>query len=92
MVQPGVSCSIVNESLKSQMAILQIHCYFLLKKCESSLQIAKVTPIFSAKITSVFVIVLLQILNNCNPTMSLILNNWALVVTSYSLIYCFHLQ
>ena len=37
---PGPSCSIlttslVNVSLKFQTLILQIHCYFLLKKCES---------------------------------------------------------
>ena len=36
---PGSSCSklttsLVNDSLKFQMAILQIHCYFLLIKCE----------------------------------------------------------
>ena len=39
----GPSCSkltmsLVNDSLKFQMAILQIHCYFLLKKCENPLQ------------------------------------------------------
>ena len=37
---PGASCSklkmsLVNDSLKFQMAILQIRCYFLLKKCEN---------------------------------------------------------
>ena len=36
---PGASCSklttsLVNVSLKFQTLILQIHCYFLLKKCE----------------------------------------------------------
>ena len=40
---PRPSCSklttsLVNDSLKFQMAILQIHCYFLLKKCENPLQ------------------------------------------------------
>ena len=30
--------SLVNDSLKFQMAILQIHCYFLLQKCENPLQ------------------------------------------------------
>ena len=41
---PGATCSkltmsLVNNSLKFQMAILQIHCYFfLLKKCENALQ------------------------------------------------------
>ena len=38
----GPSCSkltmsLVNDSLKFQMAILQIHCYFLCKKCENPL-------------------------------------------------------
>ena len=31
--------SLVNDSLKFQMAILQIHSYFLLKKCENPLLI-----------------------------------------------------
>ena len=30
--------SLVNVSLKFQTLILQIHCYFLLKKCENPLQ------------------------------------------------------
>ena len=39
----GASCSkltisLVNDSLKFQMALLQIHYYFLLKKCENPLQ------------------------------------------------------
>ena len=39
---PGASCSkltmlFVNDSIKFQMAILQIHCYFLLKECENFL-------------------------------------------------------
>ena len=38
----GASCSkltisLINDSLKFQMAILQIHCYFLVKKCENPL-------------------------------------------------------
>ena len=38
----GASCSklttsLVNVSLKFQTLILQIHCYFLLKKCENTL-------------------------------------------------------
>ena len=41
-IKPGASCSkltisLVNDSLKFQMAILQIHCYFLLIKCENPL-------------------------------------------------------
>ena len=51
---PGASCSklttlLVNVSLKFQTLILQIHCYFLLKKCE------KDSHIFSTKNNSVFV-------------------------------------
>ena len=43
MYSPGPSCSklttsLVNVSLKFQTLILQIHCYFLLKKCENPLQ------------------------------------------------------
>ena len=42
METPGPCCSkltmsLVYNSLKFQMAILQIHCYFLLKKCENPL-------------------------------------------------------
>ena len=42
-VSTGPSCSklmlsLVNDSLKFQIAILQKHCYFLLKKCENPLQ------------------------------------------------------
>ena len=40
--------SLVNNSLKLQMTILQIHCYFLLKKCEEN------SHIFSTKSSSVF--------------------------------------
>ena len=32
---PVVQNSLVNDSLNFQMAILQIHCYFFLKKCEN---------------------------------------------------------
>ena len=40
----GASCSkltmsLVDNLLKSQMAILQIHCYFLLRKCENPLHL-----------------------------------------------------
>ena len=58
---PGPSCSklttsLVNVSLKFQTLILQIHCYFLLKKCENPLQCtAKDSHIFSTKNNSVFV-------------------------------------
>ena len=55
LVNPGPSCSklttsLVNVSLKFQTLILQIHCYFLLKKCENPLHC-----IFSTKNNSVFV-------------------------------------
>ena len=62
--------SLVNVSLKFKMLILQIHCYFLLKKCENLLQLqihcyfllknvrifcsAKDSHIFSTKNNSVF--------------------------------------
>ena len=58
---PGPSCSklttsLVNVSLKFQTLILQIHCYFLLKKCENPLHCtAKDSHIFSTKNNSVFV-------------------------------------
>ena len=46
---------LVNDLLKFQMAIIQIHCYFLLKKCENPLQcITKDSHIFSTKNNSVF--------------------------------------
>ena len=41
--------SLVNVSLKLKMLILQIHCYFLLEKCENLLQ-----HIFQTKNYSVF--------------------------------------
>ena len=67
----GASClklmmPLVNDSLKFQMAILQIHCHLLLKKCENALHckgfsknvrilcIAKDSHIFSTKNNSVF--------------------------------------
>ena len=55
---PGPSCSklttsLVNVSLKFQTLILQIHCYFLLKKCENPLQ--RILTFFSTKNNSVFV-------------------------------------
>ena len=66
---PGPSCSklttsLVNVSLKFQTLILQIHCHFLLKKCENPLHCkgfvrilctAKDSHIFSTKNNSVFV-------------------------------------
>ena len=42
--------SLVNDSLKFQMAILQIHCYFFVEKCEN----AKDSHMFSTKNRSVF--------------------------------------
>ena len=58
MCRPGPSCSklttsLVNVSLKFQILILQIHCYFLLKKCENPL--LKDSHIFSTKNNSEFV-------------------------------------
>ena len=55
----GPSCSklttsLVNVSLKFQTLILQIHCYFLLKKCENPLH-CKGFSHFSTKNNSVFV-------------------------------------
>ena len=52
---PGASCSklimsLENDSLKFQTAILQIHCYFLLIKCENP----KDSHILSTKNNSVF--------------------------------------
>ena len=62
-MSPGPSCSklttsLFNVSLKFQTLILQIHCYFLLKKCENPMRIlctAKDSHIFSTKNNSVFV-------------------------------------
>ena len=45
--------SLVNVSLKFKMLILQIHCYFLLEKCENFLQ-CKTFSHFSNKNNSVF--------------------------------------
>ena len=55
----GASCSkltmsLVNHLLKFQTAILQIHCYFLLKKNVRILCIAKDSHILSTKNNSVF--------------------------------------
>ena len=47
--------SLVNVLLKFQTLILQIHCHFLLKKCENPLHTAKDSHIFSTKNISVFV-------------------------------------
>ena len=51
--------SLVNVSLKFKILILQIHCSFLLKKCENPLHCkgfsAKDSHIFSTKNNSVFV-------------------------------------
>ena len=69
LLHSGPSCSnltmsLVNVSLKFQTLILQIHCYFLLKKCENPLHCkgfvrilctAKDSHIFSTKNNSVFV-------------------------------------
>ena len=52
--RPGPSCSklttsLVNVSLKFQTLILQIHCYFLLKKCENPLQCKRFSHFFNCK-------------------------------------------
>ena len=56
---PGPSCSklttsLVNVSLKFQTLILQIHCYFLLKKCENPLHCKGFSHFFN-KNNNVFV-------------------------------------
>ena len=58
-LRPGPSCSklttsLVNVSLKFQTLILQIHCYFLLKKCENPLHSKGFSHFFN-KNNSVFV-------------------------------------
>ena len=50
----GPSCSklmtsLVNDSLKFQTLILQIHCYFLLKKCENPLHCKGFLHFFNKK-------------------------------------------
>ena len=50
--KPGAGCSklttsLVNVSLKFKTLILQIHCYFLLEKCE----LQKILTFFQQKIT-----------------------------------------
>ena len=52
---------LVNDSLKFEMAILQIHCYFLLKKCENN---AKDSHILSTKYNSEFAYVVCIILTS----------------------------
>ena len=54
VLQTGPSCSklmtsLVNDSLKFQTLILQIHCYFLLKKCENPLQCKGFSHFFNKK-------------------------------------------
>ena len=85
--------SLVNDSLKFQFAILQIHGYFLLIKCENPLHcIAKDSHIFSTKNSSVFAHVVGIYLTSCGLNddvkltkfwttgpMSFTLKNWALV-------------
>ena len=48
-----LTTSLVNVSLKFKTLILQIHCYFLLEKCENLLQ-CKDSHIFPTKNNSVF--------------------------------------
>ena len=53
-LQSGPSCSkltmsLVNASLKFKMAILQIHCLFLLKKCENPLYCKGFSHFFNKK-------------------------------------------
>ena len=43
--------SLVNDLLKLQMAILQIHCYFLLIKCENPLHLQRIVTFYQQKIT-----------------------------------------
>ena len=43
--------SLVNDLLKFQMAILQIHCYFLLIECENPLQCKGLSHFINIKIT-----------------------------------------
>ena len=54
ILKPGPSCSklttsLVNVSLKFQTLILQIHCYFLLKKCENPLHCKGFSHFFNKK-------------------------------------------
>ena len=54
--KPGAGCSklttsLVNVSLKFQMLILQIHCYFLLKKCDNLLHCKRFSHFFNKKTT-----------------------------------------
>ena len=69
-IKTGGSCSklttsLVNNLLKYQTAILQIHCYFLLKKCKNPLHCtAKDSRIFSTKNNSVFAFEVVVLLTN----------------------------
>ena len=47
--QGPVVQSLVNDSLRFQMAMLQIHCYFLLIKCENPLQCKGFSDFFNKK-------------------------------------------
>ena len=57
IISAGPSCSklttlLVNVSLKFQTLILQIHCYFLLKKCENPLHCKGFSHFFNKKKTA----------------------------------------
>ena len=58
-LKSGASCSkltmsLVKDSLKFQMAILQIHCYFLLKKCENPLHCKGFSHFFMQRVHTFF--------------------------------------
>ena len=44
-----LTMSLVNVSLNFQTEILEIHCYFLLKKCENLLQCKRFSHFFNKK-------------------------------------------
>ena len=48
-VVQNLTTSLVNVSLKFQTLILQIHCYFLLKKCENPLRCKGFSHFFNKK-------------------------------------------
>ena len=50
-IYSNLTMSLVNDSLTFQMAILQIHCYFLLKKNRESFALQKILTFFQQKIT-----------------------------------------
>ena len=59
LLKHGTSCSkltmlLVNDALKFQMAILQIHCYSLLKKMLESFPMQRILTFFQQKNNSVF--------------------------------------